>query len=428
MGNIAEKIVKKKKKFKHAVNAEIAYTHIFTGLRQAFIAALGVTIGMAIFIFLNSLMMGFDRSSIDGQFKINAHLRVYSDDQKSLPLVANTDSTGLYLITNPKVTATQAKRLINPKQLIKTLAQHPEVRSITPEVSLGAFYSSGSSAQISGLLAGVEIRSEEKMFDLQRKIIIEGDVQNLATNVDGIIIGEGLAQKLSLRLGDNLMVSSGVGVSKNMKIVAIFQTNITAIDKTKAYINLSAAQQLLRQNQDYITDIKINITDYNKTGDYQHDFEQLSGYQVEDWQTANSALLAATKVRRAMSFSIALSILLVAGFGIYNIMNMTVMQKINDIAILKALGFSGGDVVKIFVYQSIIIAFAGVLMGLALATFMVNLLSGVWVGGDMGFFPIRVEPFYYILGSFLGAGITLLAGFIPARKAANIDPVAILRR
>jgi lipoprotein-releasing system permease protein len=424
MGNI----FKKKKKYHHAVNAEIAYTHITTRKRQTFIAALGVTIGMAIFIFMNSLMAGFDRSSIDGQFKISPHLRVYSDDQKSLPLVPNIDSTGLYLITNPKVTATQAKRLLNPKQLIKSLSAHPAVKNITPEVSLGAFYSSGSSAQISGIVAGVALPSEDEMFDLQRKIIIEGDVQNLATNVDGIIIGTGLAQKLSLRIGDNLSLNSGVGVSKNMKIVAIFQTNITNIDKTKAYINLAAAQQLLRQNQDYITDIKINIHDYQKTADYQRDFEQISGYQVEDWKAANSALVAAANVRRAMAFSIAMSILLVAGFGIYNIMNMTVMQKINDIAILKALGFAGGDVIKIFVYQSIIIAFVGVLMGLGMATFMVNILSRVWVGGDMGFFPIRVEPFFYALGSALGAGITLLAGFIPARKAANIDPVAILRK
>lgn len=413
------------RKYKHPVNAEIAYTHIVSRKRQTFIAALGVTIGMAIFIFMNSLMNGFDRSSVEGLFKTTPHLRVYSDERPAEPIGIDSSEA---IIINPQITPSQSKRLINPNQLIKTLSRHPQVVAISPEVSLGVFLSAGGSGQISGQAAGIDVRREDAMFNLQGKIIIDGEMQRLATNPDGIIIGVGIARKLSLKLGDNITVASPQGLTKIMKIVGIFETKITNVDKVRVYMNLASAQQLLHQNQTYVTDIKINIRDHNTTEKYLKDFEALSGYQVEDWRQANSAAVAAANVRRAMAFSIAMSILLVAGFGIYNILNMTVMQKINDIAILKALGFSGKDVVRIFGYQSIFIAILGVVLGLGLATIMVKLLSGVWVGGDIGFFPIRIEPFFYALGAGLGSGITLIAGFIPARKAAKIDPVAILRK
>ena len=129
-----------------------------------------------------------------------------------------------------------------------------------------------------------------------------------------------------------------------------------------------------------------------------------------------------------MMRSISGAILLVAAFGIYNILNMTIMQKLNDIAILKATGFSGNDVVKIFVSEAIIMGFFGTCIGLGLATVIINLVSHVYVGGDIGFFPIRFEPTIIGLGAFIGMFVTTAAGFIPARNAAKVDPVEIFRK
>jgi lipoprotein-releasing system permease protein len=107
---------------------------------------------------------------------------------------------------------------------------------------------------------------------------------------------------------------------------------------------------------------------------------------------------------------------------------MTVSQKINDIAILKAMGFKGKDVIKIFVTQAVSIGIMGVIGGVIMASILVTVLKRVYVGGDIGYFPIDYELLKFIQGIAIGLVITFFAGYIPAKKAANVDPVEILRK
>ncbi len=119
---------------------------------------------------------------------------------------------------------------------------------------------------------------------------------------------------------------------------------------------------------------------------------------------------------------------MVAGFGIYNILNMTINQKINEIAILKAMGFQGKDVIRIFVRQALIIGMIGMFFGVLLCSLLVYLLSKVYVGGDIGYFPISFEPAMYLRGLLFGAVVTFFSGYFPAWKAAKVDPVSIFRK
>jgi lipoprotein-releasing system permease protein len=107
---------------------------------------------------------------------------------------------------------------------------------------------------------------------------------------------------------------------------------------------------------------------------------------------------------------------------------MTIMQKLNDIAILKATGFSGKNVISIFVGEAFIMGFFGTILGLILAAVFVNILGSVYIGGDIGYFPIGFEPSITALGGVIGLFVTVVAGFIPARHAAKVDPIEIFRR
>ena len=107
---------------------------------------------------------------------------------------------------------------------------------------------------------------------------------------------------------------------------------------------------------------------------------------------------------------------------------MTVSQKINDIAILKAIGFKGKDVIYVFVKQAIFIGIVGVIGGVMMATILITILKRVYLGGDIGYFPIDYEPLKFMQGIIIGLVITFFAGYIPAKKAANVDPVAIFRK
>ena len=258
--------------------------------------------------------------------------------------------------------------------------------------------------------------------------MVDGNFDLLKSNPNGIVIGSGISQKMNLTIGDNLNLTSSKSINRTFKVVGIFKTNNSITDKTKSYINLAASQQLLKEGNSYITDINVNVTDPEIAEKTAEKLTQITGYKAEGWKQANETLMATNKMRKMIITFVSLTILLVAGFGIYNILNMTVSQKINDIAILKAMGFKGKDVIRIFVTQAISIGIMGVIGGVIMATILITILKRVYLGGDIGYFPIDYEPQKFVQGVLIGLFITFFAGYIPAKKAANVDPIDILRK
>lgn len=405
------------------INTLIAKTYIVSNTKLTTVAVLGVLLGMSIYIFMNSMMVGFDKSSATSVFKSTAHIRVYKDDEISKALISQNNTTGL--IINPKVVPVN-NTIINPNLVIETILKQKDVVVVTPQVNSNVFYNNGKS-QISGLAVGIKPDEANLMYDI-KSFMAEGNFDLLKSNPNGIVIGSGISEKMNLRINDNLNLTSSKGINRTFKVIGIFKTNNSITDKTKSYINISASQQLLKQGTSYITDINVNITDPESAEIIATKLSEITGYKAEGWKQANETLMAANKMRKIIITFVSLTILLVAGFGIYNILNMTVSQKINDIAILKAIGFKGKDVIRIFVTQAVTIGFLGVIGGVILATILITILKKVYIGGDIGYFPIDYEPKKFIQGIIIGLIITFFAGFIPAKKAANVDPVDILRK
>ncbi len=405
------------------INKVIAKTYIVSNKRLTAVAVLGVLLGMSVYIFMNSLLVGFDRISIASIFKNAPHIRVYKDDEMSQILLR--DSTQNYIIINPK-TVPNNNTIVNPKLIIETILKQKEVVVATPQVAANIFYNNGKS-QISGIAIGIIPDEADLMFGI-KELMVEGNLELLKSNPNGIIIGSGIATKTNLTIGDNININSSKGVNRNFNIIGIFQTNNSAIDKTKSYINIASAQQLLKEGTSYITEINVNISDPENDYEIGKKLSQITGYKAEGWKQANETLMATSKMRKFIITFVSLTIVLIAGFGIYNIINMTVSSKLNDIAILKAMGFKGRDVIEIFVTQAVSIGIMGVIGGVVMATVLITLLKKVYLGGDIGYFPIDYEAQKFAQGIILGLLITFLAGYIPARKAKKLDPVEILRK
>jgi len=405
------------------INYKIAKTYIFSNKKLTAVGVLGVLLGMSVYIFMNSLMVGFDRTSNTTVFKNTAHIRVYKDDEISKPLIK--DSIAPYLIINPKIVP-KINTIINPKKILQILKNDENVVIATPQVNTNVFYNNGKS-QISGTAIGIIPEEANNMFDI-KSTMVDGHFDHLIHNPNGIIIGSGVAEKMNLTTGDNINLTSSKGINRTLKIIGIFKTNNYNIDKIKSYINMPLAQQILKEGNTYITDINVQVADPEAVEPIAAHLTELTGYNAESWQKSNETIVAAGRMRKIIISFVSFTILLIAGFGIYNILNMTVSQKINDIAILKAMGFKGNDVVRIFVTQAVSIGFMGVIGGVAAATVVITLMKKVYIGGDIGYFPINYEPTKYIQGIVIGLVITFFAGYIPAKKAANVDPVEILRK
>jgi lipoprotein-releasing system permease protein len=407
------------------INLDIALTHVVTRKRQTLVAALGVTMGIAVFLFMNSLVSGFGSYSKNEMFKSAAHIKIYKEDEMSKPLVKPSSDDELTVIVNPQIT-TISKTLINPFGLLNELRKQPFVKTSLAQVNVDVFYNNGKS-QLKGAANGVNIREADAMFDIAG-YMIAGHLTNLQGDINAIIIGKGIADKLSLELDDNITVSSAEGVVKILKIKGIFSTGNTASDQSKSYINITTAQQLAKEGPSYVTTLYANVPNPDDAPAYASTLQQLTHYKVEPWQVTNADFLAGDVVRNIMMRSISLSILIVAAFGIYNILNMTVMQKINDIAILKATGFSSKDVIRIFVAEAVVMGVIGCLMGLAFGSILIWILSNIYMGGPIEYFPIGFEVSTFTFSFLLGITVTLAAGFFPALKASRVDPVEIFRK
>ncbi len=409
-----------------SVNFKISATYITSNVKQTVVAVLSVTFGISMYVFMNSFMTGVNNSQNDLAFSTLAHVRIYNDGP--------TDNSDLIKKINPQIVANIRNAKViqytdgikNSHQLVSFARSRPMTKAATTQVNINVFFKNGS-AKLNGLLSGVEVENENRLFGTS-DYLIQGEWSKLKVRNDGVIVGSGLAKTMGLKMNDNLNLVTPDGIAKNYKVIGIFETTIAATDKTKAYININAARQLLAKNQDYVTDIQINSLDYNLAGSLAATIAPFTSYKVESWDIANGQLKAASNLRDIIAIAVSLTILLVAGFGIYNIMNMTVNQKIKEIAILKAMGFSGKDVTEIFLTQAIVIGFLGGIAGMLFGYIVAVAVNHVpFPIANLKTLPMAYESTDYILSFSFGLITTFIAGYLPARKASRIDPVAIIR-
>ena len=417
---------------KISVNTEIALTYLSSRRKQTFIAALGVMFGVSMFIFMQSLMKGTNDYFEKMSFNTTPHIRLYNENKvaDAHMLINYLKDSSVKFLDNPKQLI-QRQGITNPYGVIDEIKKNPKVADITPQVTADVIYTSGS-VQLNGTVAGVNITEEDKMFDIKSNMV-SGNFEDLDRVNSSILIGSGIATKLSLHVGDNITVGTGTGSPMVMRIVGIYSSGIKQVDETKSYANIIQAQNLLGKDRSYVTDIKINLKDYNTAPEVAGDLQTITGYKAEDWVQANSQLKTAFKIRAMILNSVVGVILLVAGFGIYNILNMTIYEKIKEIAILKATGFSGPSVVSIFLQQAIYIGLMGGVIGIFFGMGISYGFSTIYIGGNvpgggaLNYIPMSFYVPHYVEAIVFGILTTIAAGYFPARKASRVDPVTIIR-
>jgi lipoprotein-releasing system permease protein len=412
---------------KIGINTEIAFTYLVSRRRQTIVAALGVTFGISMFIFMNSLISGTNEWSEKIMLSSTPHLRLYNDYKMSDNLMLNryAGSSTINLISNPKF-VNNSNHISNPDALIQLLKKRKDITALSKQVSTNVIYSNNN-VEENGNVFGVNILEQDKMFDIS-STIISGYVQSLANNPNGIIIGIGLSKKLNVQTGGHITLTTAGGSFKKLEVVAVFSTTIKGVDDTKSYANIPVVQQLLHKDRSYITDIYINIHDYNNTAAVAKSLAVQTGYALETWQSTNEQSLAGKKIRDIIANSVVITILIVAGFGIYNILNMVIYEKIKEIAILKATGFQSTHVIGIFIRQALFIGLIGASLGLLLGWLISFTVSKTYIGlGNVTYLPVSFHAKHYIQGGVFGIVTAFFAGYIPAVKASKVDPVQIIR-
>ena len=158
--------------------------------------------------------------------------------------------------------------------------------------------------------------------------------------------------------------------------------------------------------------------------------EEEFGLTAVDVKTANAQFETGTNIRNLITYAVSITLLIVAGFGIYNILNMLIYEKMNDIAILKATGFSGRDVQLIFMSQALIIGIIGGILGLGIGYVLSVIIDNTAFETEalptIKTFPVNYDIRFYFIGILFAMVATFFAGYLPSRKARKIDPVHII--
>ena len=407
-------------------NQRIASVFLTSRLRQLLVAVLSVTFGISMYVFMNSFMAGVNNHQTEITFTSMAHIKIFNElESEVLPILPEPEDESILMVNNARnIRYTEGIR--NADALKQDLLQIPEIQGISSQFNQNIFIRNGVSKR-SASLSGIETLNEDKLFKTS-DYIIEGDLFELDKRANGIILGVGLAQNIGVGTGDNVSVITSDGVSKVFKVVGMIETGSISADRSRALVSMQTAQQLFSKNKSYATEVLVNVKDYYEAEKVAAEIRQFTDYKVEAWQEGNSQLDSANVLRDIIAIAVSLTILIVAGFGIYNIMTMTVNEKMKEIAILKAMGFNGKDVIEIFLTQSVVIGMIGGLSGMLMGNVITRIIDQIpFEISSLSNLPVLYRPIDYAMAFFYGLIITFLAGYLPAKKASNVDPVAILR-
>lgn len=407
---------------------DITKTHLLSKIKQTAIAALGVTFGISMYIIMMGFMTGLN-DLLDGLvLDRTPHIQIFNKIEPTEKQPIDFFSTEINFIRSIKP-KNKLERIHNALPILSELKKNKLVEGATPQTTCKVFYLAGTN-KINGILNGIEVDEEVRLFSF-KDYVVKGDENSLKRNKYNIILGAGVAKKLSLDLGDKIQVMSTNGSIFSLTISGIFQSGLAEVDDVQSYINLDMAQQILGAGSNYITRIHVKLKDINNAISMSHTIENIYDIEALDIKSANAQYDTGSDIRTLISYAVSFTILLVAGFGIYNILNMFIFEKMNDIAILKATGFTGNDVMYIFISQALIIGFIGGILGLTLGYGVSSLIDQTLFETEalptISTYPINYDIKFYITGVIFALISTFFAGFLPARKAQKMDPVDIIR-
>lgn len=399
--------------------------------RQTMVAAIGVAFSITMFISLLSFMAGLN-DLLDGLLlNRTPHIRLYNEVKapEQLPVNLAPSYKNHHNFVHSVKPKFERLQIHNIAAIEAALQQDERVQGYAPKIGAQVFYNTGAT-DLTGLINGIDVNAENKLFFFS-DYVVAGNYNDLNTIPNSIILGKEIAAKTFTNVGDMIQVTTAKGETRQLKVVGFFQSGIQEIDKVQSYASLKTTQNLMGESGSFITDLQIKLKDLNMAPALSKEYADLFETDAVDIQTANSQFETGSKVRTLISYAVGVTLLIVAGFGIYNILNMIIYEKMDSIAILKATGFSGKDVNKIFLFIALSIGISGGLSGLLLGWGLSSVIDQIPFNTaslpTVKTYPVNYNPVFYTTGFVFALITTYFAGYFPSKKASKMDPVTIIR-
>ena len=411
-----------------SLSLAIAAAYMRHRKRASLISLLGVTIGVGAYIAIAAMMQGFQNYFVSQIIDVSPHV-VMKDEFRAPPpqaalLVYGQDAAIALHGQKPKE---ELRGIRNHRAVLQAVAAMPGVAAAPALTAQALIRYGGRDLGVS--LIGIRPEDERRVSNLE-KDLTAGELENLYTTANGVMIGSGVAYRLGLGMGDRVTVVGPTGNRLTMKIAGIFNTGITNIDDGTAYALLKKVQ-VLQDRINVVNQIRLRLHDVDGARALAARLESRFGYRTEGWQETNSNVFSIFRIQNIIMYSTVGMIALVAAFGIYNIISTVVTEKHRDIAILKSMGFAARDIERVFLMQGLLVGLIGAVCGWLLGYGLIEALAAIRLPME-GFarhdgLILYRTPWHYVQSGVVGTLAAVLAAVLPARKAARVQPVEIVR-
>jgi lipoprotein-releasing system permease protein len=407
--------------------ASVAVRHLLARRRQSLVSLLGIVLGVAFFLSISAMMRGSEKDFLRRLVDNAPHITISDEFRNASVQPASVRYPHGAVEVSRVKPQTETRGVRGYPQVLAYLRAQPGLRASALLIGQALVTFAGKDVAIA--LNGV-VPAEYRSVSTIDQYMVQGSLADLIANPNGILIGDELARVMSLRLDGNLSVATTTGQARTFKIVGLFHTGRASIDGGQAFVALKRAQALLdRPNR--TNSIVVKLDDPETARSFAARIESHIGYKSVSWQEQSEDLMNTLLIRRIIMYTVVGAVLVVAAFGIYNVISTVVLEKQRDIAILKSMGFRARDVERMFLVQGVLLGLIGDVFGLALGSVLMAGLMQIRFKFPGSTDTVHMAIDWGIAQFALAAAVALaaatIAALLPARKAARVDPVDILR-
>lgn len=380
----------------------------------------GVAVGVSVIVFLSALITGLQTSLIDKTLGAQPHITLRVPREAPRPLVEPTDKVAIARVVEQ--TSQRLRSIDQWPQVIAAVERIPGVTATSPSI-VGAGFAVRSGAKSPILIRGVDPERALAIIDLRKRMI----AGRLELDGASVAIGSKLAADLGAVPGDKLRISSSEGVDDVVTVGGVFRLGNEGVDGTWMVTTLRHAQSLFGLPGGATT-IEIKVADVFTADRIAGDIETRTGIPADSWMKINAELLAGLSAQSSSKSMIQFFVILAVALGIASVLIVSVVQKSREIGILRAVGTSRASVQRIFLIQGGLVGASGAVVGGALGAGFAVFFEHLAANPDGSpTFPVDLAPSLFLLSGLLAIGIGLVAAFLPARRAAALDPATAIR-
>jgi lipoprotein-releasing system permease protein len=399
---------------------QVAVRFLKEGRFQSLLIIVGVAAGVAVVAYISALMSGLQRNTLDKTLGAQAHISITALQERVTPALP-PPQPGTLRWRDTQARAQRLQTVTNWQAIVALLAQRPGVAAVSPMTSGAALAQRGEATRAIAL-SGVELSRYDRIVNLRSKLV----AGTLTLSPGEAIIGQTLAEDLGVRVGDRITVVINER-RDTVRLTGLVDLGIKDLNRRMVLVPLRSAQTLLNLPGG-VTQIDLRLDDVWTAQTLAQGLARELPNKVESWQEANAQLVSALRAQSVSTMLIRSVVMLVVVLGIASVLVVSVVQKQREIGILRAMGTTRAQILRVFLLQGVLVATLGSLLGVLLAAGLIAGFTAFVKGADgLPLFAIGLAPGMALQIVLITGVAGVLAGLAPARRAAHMDPAQAIR-